>query len=79
MAKSRGTLVLVVLFVGALFFLAGLIFTLQGYGIVGPNSSFMFKNPAWIYDGIFILVAGLVLVGIGVAFRPRPASDSATV
>ena len=71
MAKSRGTLVLIVLFLGALFFLAGLIFALQGDGIVAPNSSFMFRNPTWIYDGIFILIIGLVLVGIGVAFRPR--------
>jgi hypothetical protein len=78
MAKSRGTLVLIVLFLGALFFLAGLIFMLQGYGIVGPNSSFMFKNPTWIYQGILILVVGLALVGIGVASRPRQSSNGAT-
>ena len=76
MAKTRGTLVLIVLFLGALLFLAGLIFTLQGYGIVGPNSSFMFRNPTWIYDGISILVVGLVLVGIGVALRPRGSATN---
>lgn len=79
MAKSRATLVLIALFLGALFFLAGLVFTLQGYGIVGPNSSFMFKNPTWIYDGISILIVGLILIGLGMAFRPRRTTSSATV
>lgn len=78
MAKSRGTLVAIVMFVGALFFLAGLIFMLQGYGIVGPNSSPMFRNPTWIHEGIFILIVGLVLVGLGVALMPRHVRANAT-
>ena len=35
MAKSRGGLVTILLFLGALFTVSGLIFTLQGLGIVG--------------------------------------------
>jgi TRAP-type C4-dicarboxylate transport system permease small subunit len=71
MAKSRGALVIILLLIGALFTLSGFVFMLQGEGIVGPNSSFMFKNPAWITDGIVILFVGLVLMGIGIAARQK--------
>lgn len=69
---------MIIMFLGALFFLAGLIFTLQGYGIVGPNSSFMFRNPTWIYDGMMILIVGLLLIGTGLAFRPRANTKAQT-
>ncbi|MGA2875276.1 MAG: hypothetical protein ABSE82_07025 [Nitrososphaerales archaeon] len=71
MAKSRGGLVTILLFLGGLFAVSGLIFTLQGLGIVGPGTSFMFKSSTWIYEGSFILVGGLGLIAIGFAFRPK--------
>jgi hypothetical protein len=76
MAKSRGGLVLILLFLGALFALSGLIFMLQGLGVVGPGSSFMFKSATWIYQGAFIFIGGLVLVGIALAFRPKSKKAS---
>jgi hypothetical protein len=71
MAKSRGSLVTILLFLGGLFTISGLIFTLQGLGIVGPSTGFMFKNSTWIYQGFFIFVGGLGLIVIAFVFRPK--------
>ncbi len=76
MAKSREGLTLIIVFLGALFAVSGLAFILQGLGIVGPGTSFMFKNPTWIYQGAFVLVGGLILVVIGFAFRPKAVKVS---
>jgi hypothetical protein len=59
---------------GVLLALAGLVFTLQGLGIVGPKSSFMFQSTAWIYDGLAVLLVGLLLT-VGGAWRSRPKAS----
>ena len=46
---------------GILLALAGLIFTLQGLGMVGPTSSFMFQSTTWVEQGLAVLVLGLLL------------------
>ncbi len=79
MAKSQGALVLITVFIGALFFLSGLVFTLQGLGIVGPTSSFMFKSQTWIDNGVGVLVLGIVLLAIGLFLRSRSAKSSAKI
>jgi len=71
MAKSRGVLVVIMFFFGAIFALSGLVFTLQGYGIVGPKSSFMYQSQTWIYQGIAILVLGLIVLGLAFFFRRK--------
>jgi hypothetical protein len=68
---DRDVLRLYLLVPGVLLALAGFVFTLQGLGIVGPRSSFMFQSTAWIYDGLAILLVG-VLLTVGGVFRPRP-------
>ncbi len=55
---------------GILLALAGFVFTLQGLGIVGPTSSFMFQSTAWIYEGLAIFFVGL-FVAIGGLWRDR--------
>jgi hypothetical protein len=70
-AKSRGVLSALILFFGALLALSGLVFTLQGFGIVGPTSSFMYRSSTWIDQGISILVIGAVLLVVGVLLRLR--------
>jgi hypothetical protein len=62
----------IVLFLGALAALSGFVFTLQGMGIVGPSSSFMFRSSSWITYGIVFLVVGLAMMGIGYRFRSSP-------
>jgi hypothetical protein len=61
---------------GVLLALAGFIFTLQGLGIVGPTSSFMFQSTTWVYQGLaaFFLGVLLTLVGIWKGGRRRGAS-----
>ena len=57
---------------GILLALAGATFTLQGLGIVGPSSSFMFQSTTWIYDGLATFLIGVVVVLAGVWLgRPR--------
>ena len=47
---------------GILLALAGGTFALQGLGVVGPASSFMYQSTTWIYDGLLVFVVGLVLI-----------------
>ena len=51
--------------IGAIIFIFGLIFDLQGQSIVGPESSFMYANPDWITYGIQIMIGGITIIGIG--------------
>jgi hypothetical protein len=52
--------------VGIIIIIFGWIFHLQGQSIVGPESSFMYSNPDWITYGIGIIIAGIVMVGVGI-------------
>ena len=57
---------MVVIIVGAVVLFSGMIFHLQGQGIVGPESSFMYSNPEWITLGQQIAIVGVVILGIGI-------------
>ena len=52
--------------VGIIIIIFGWIFHLQGQSIVGPESSFMYSNPDWITYGMGIIIAGIVIVGVGI-------------
>lgn len=54
--------------------MAGVVFILQGMGIVGPESSFMYNNPTWIYQGTAAAIIGLVIVLAGVFLSRRRGS-----
>ncbi|MDV3293150.1 MAG: hypothetical protein LYZ70_02660 [Nitrososphaerales archaeon] len=64
--------VLVLLLLGAIIALAGLTFTLQGLGIVGPGTSFMFENPLWVTQGELTFVIGLILIIAAFALNRQP-------
>ena len=57
--------------VGVVVTIAGVIWALQGFGVIG--GSFMSGNSVWAIIGPVVAVAGLVLTGIGVR-RARSAS-----
>jgi hypothetical protein len=57
--------------VGVVATIAGVIWALQGFGVIG--GSFMSGNSVWAIIGPVVAVAGLVLTGIGVR-RARSAS-----
>ena len=52
--------------VGATIAAFGLLFHLQGRGMVGPEASFMYNSPDWWGYGIWILAAGATVSGAGV-------------
>ena len=43
----------------------GLVFQFQGHGVVGPESSFMYDNPIWIDNGIYIGMVGVIIILVG--------------
>ena len=53
--------------IGIIIGIFGLIFHLQGQSIVGPESSFMYANPEWVSYGLQIMIAGIVILGVGFA------------
>ena len=61
--RPRTSLLLVL---GILLLLSGTVFTLQGLGYVGPQSSFMFQNTAWITNGSIAIVVGLLPIILAV-------------
>jgi hypothetical protein len=62
---------LLLVLVGVLLVLAGFVFILQGEGIVGPQSSFMFNNPTWIYQGVAVMVIGILSLAGGLLLSVR--------
>ena len=54
---------------GSVIFILGIIFHFQGKSIVGPESSFMYANPEWVYYGIQIAVTGIIISGIGISLK----------
>jgi hypothetical protein len=51
---------------GDLVALAGFTFTLQGLGMVGPPSSFMFHSGIWVEYGLAVFAVGILLMVVGV-------------
>jgi hypothetical protein len=68
---------LAVVVVGGIIFLAGIVFTLQGFGAVGPPSSTMYNNSFWIYAGIGVFIIGLLVAGFGVRAGKTAAPEPA--
>ena len=62
-----------VIITGIGIIIMGVIFHLQGQSIVGPESSFMYSNPQWVTYGIQIVIAGgiILVIGIGLNFIKR--------
>ena len=50
---------------GIIVLIFGIIFQFQGQGMVGPESSFMYQNPNWIDNGIYIGMIGVIIILIG--------------
>lgn len=57
--------------VGVIVTIAGVIWALQGFGVIG--GSFMSGNSVWAVIGPIVAVIGLLVTGIGIR-RARSAS-----
>ncbi len=55
-----------IIIIGVIVLIFGIIFHLQGQGVVGPESSFMYSNPEWITYGQEIAIIGIIILGIGI-------------
>jgi hypothetical protein len=65
---------LVLIISGILILIFGIIFHLQGQGIIGPESSFMYSNPEWISYGQQIAILGIVILVVGGSILVKRAS-----
>ena len=55
--------------IGIALILAGIIFTAQSKALLGPPSSFMYSNPSWTINGSMVIVAGIIVLILGIIFR----------
>jgi hypothetical protein len=63
---DRKNLGKILIIIGILAGTAGLVFTAQSKSIVGPESSFMYKNPQWTINGYVIFGVSLAIIFSGV-------------
>ncbi len=49
----------------------GTLFHLQGIGMVGPESSFMYQNLQWTTNGLIIVIIGAAILGVGIFMKKR--------
>ncbi|HLA22879.1 MAG TPA: hypothetical protein VJZ17_05515 [Nitrosopumilaceae archaeon] len=52
--------------IGITILISGMVFSLQGQAVVGPESSFMYSNPEWITYGHWIMIAGIMMLAVGI-------------
>ncbi len=64
---------LVLVIFGILFLLAGLVWTLQGVGVL--QGSFMSNDPTWMWIGAITVLAGFAIAVLGL--RTRAATKKA--
>jgi hypothetical protein len=69
---------LAILVLGVLVALAGLVFTLQGLGYVGPVGGLMYNNSTWVTNGEITFVIGAIVVIAGFALGRRAPAPAAT-
>ena len=58
-----------IIVIGVIVLSFGIIFHLQGQGVVGPQESFMYENPNWITYGQQIAVIGMLIIGGGIGVK----------
>ena len=61
----------ILMLAGAAVAALGLLFHMQGRGVVGPEQSFMYSSPDWLQYGIWIAAVGIAMVGSGLLLRRR--------
>ena len=56
---------------GVILVIFGIVFSFQGQGVVGPESSFMYESEEWVDNGIFISMIGVILILIGYVLEKK--------
>ena len=60
-----------IMIAGIILVIFGIIFSFQGQGVVGPETSFMYESQDWIDYGIWISMMGVIWVLIGYVVEKR--------
>ena len=55
--------------IGIALILTGVIFTAQSKALLGPPSSFMYSNPSWTVNGSMVIIAGIIVLILGIILR----------
>ena len=63
----------IMLIVGSIIMAFGVLFIAQSLSVVGPESSFMYRNPEWATNGSIIIAISAVFIayGITIMFKRR--------
>jgi hypothetical protein len=56
---------------GSIILAFGVLFIAQSRSIVGPESSFMYRNSDWAVNGSAISITGAVMIVTGIVFSVR--------
>ncbi len=65
--------------IGGFLGLFGFVFALQGYGVIGPSSSFMYNSQTWIYYGAGVAIVGLFIFLGGIFLASSEAKSTKNV
>lgn len=59
--------------IGAVVIAFGMLFTAQSQSLVGPESSFMYRNPEWAINGSIIagIGAAIIIGGIAISIKKK--------
>jgi hypothetical protein len=52
--------------IGSIIIAFGILFTAQSQSLVGPESSFMYRNPEWAINGSIIAGIGVAIIVVGI-------------
>jgi len=75
--RSYDSLGKALLIIGVLMLVSGMIFLLQSKSVIGPSSSFMYRNPEWTENGSIIIVMGVIVFAIGLLMNYSGADRKA--
>jgi len=55
-----------VIIIGSIIIAFGILFMAQSQSLVGPESSFMYRNPEWAVNGSIIAAVGIAVIAGGI-------------
>lgn len=58
----------IIVIAGSVILSFGILFIAQSQSVVGPESSFMYRNPEWATNGSIIAAVGAIMIAGGIIF-----------
>ena len=60
-----------IIIAGIVIAIFGIIFGLQGQGVIGPEQSFMYQSSEWVNNGNYIAIFGVIIVLVGYVIEKK--------